>query len=138
MGVAVANEGAAVAICVVRIGTSSGEERRREAARHTGLMKAAFGRETDEAIENARIYEEGEGRALLWGAEAAAAAAEAARRAAEMAEADADGAQAGNEEAREAAEIAEEAAEAAEAEEAADPDGAAALHRPPRRRPSRS
>lgn len=101
------------------------EERRREAARHTGLMKAAFGRETDEAIENARIYEEGEGRALLWGASAAAAAAEAARRAAEMAEADADGAQAGNEEAREAAEIAEEAAEAAEAEEAADPDGAA-------------
>ena len=101
------------------------EERRREAARHTGLMKAAFGRETDEAIENARIYEEGEGRALLWGAEAAAVAAAAARRAAEMAEADADGAQAGNEEAREAAEIAEEAAEAAEAEEAADPDGAA-------------
>lgn len=101
------------------------EERRREAARHTGLMKAAFGRETDEAIENARIYEEGEGRALLWGAEAPAAAAEAAKRAAEMAEADADGAQAGNEEAREAAEIAEEAAEAAEAEEAADPDGAA-------------
>lgn len=101
------------------------EERRREAARHTGLMKAAFGRETDEAIENARIYEEGEGRALLWGAEAAAAAAEAARRAAEMAEADADGAQAGNEEAREAAEIAEEVAETAEAEEAADPDGAA-------------
>lgn len=103
------------------------EERRREAARHTGLMKAAFGRETDEAIENARIYEEGEGRALLWGAEAAAAAAEAARRAAEMAEADADGAQAGNEEAREAAEIAEEAAEAAEAEGAADPDGAAGV-----------
>ena len=101
------------------------EERRREAARHTGLMKAAFGRETDEAIENARIYEEGEGRSLLWGAEAAAAAAEAAKRAAEMAEADADGAQAGDEEAREAAEIAEEAAEAAEAEEAADPDGAA-------------
>ena len=101
------------------------EERRREAARHTGLMKAAFGRETDEAIENARIYEEGEGRALLWGAEAAAVAAAAARRAAEMAEADADGAQAGNEEAREAAEIAEEAAEAAEAEGAADPDGAA-------------
>lgn len=101
------------------------EERRREAARHTGLMKAAFGRETDEAIENARIYEEGEGRALLWGAEAAAVAASAARRAAEMAEADADGAQAGNEEAREAAEIAEEAAEAAEAEGAADPDGAA-------------
>lgn len=100
------------------------EERRREAARHTGLMKAAFGRETDEAIENARIYEEGEGRSLLWGAEAAAAA-EAAKRAAEMAEADADGAQAGNEEAREAAEIAEEAAEAAEAEGAADPDGAA-------------
>lgn len=99
------------------------EERRREAARHTGLMKAAFGRETDEAIENARIYEEGEGRALLWGAEAAAAAAEAARRAAEMAEADADGAQAGNEEAREAAEIAEEAAEAAE--EAAESDAAA-------------
>ena len=58
------------------------EERRREAARHTGLMKAAFGRETDEAIENARIYEEGEGRSLLWGAEAAAAA-EAAKRAAE-------------------------------------------------------
>lgn len=94
------------------------EERRREAARHTGLMKAAFGRETDEAIENARIYAEGEGRALLWGAEAAAAA-EAAKRAAEMAEADAEGAQAGNEEAREAAEIAEGAAEAA------DPDGAA-------------
>ena len=45
---------------------------RRGAARHTGLMKAAFGRETDEAIENARIYEEGEGRSLLWGAEAAA------------------------------------------------------------------
>lgn len=101
------------------------EERRREAARHTGLMKAAFGRETDEAIENARIYEEGEGRSLLWGAEAAAAAAEAAKRAAEMAEADADGAQAGDEEAREAAEIAEEAAEAAEAEGVADPDGAA-------------
>lgn len=100
------------------------EERRREAARHTGLMKAAFGRETDEAIESARIYEEGEGRSLLWGAEAAAAA-EAAKRAAEMVEADADGAQAGNEEAREAAEIAEEAAEAAEAEGAADPDGAA-------------
>ena len=38
------------------------EERRREAARHTGLMKAAFGRETDEAIETARIYEDGEGR----------------------------------------------------------------------------
>ena len=86
------------------------EERRREAARHTGLMKAAFGRETDEAIENARIYEEGEGRSLLWGAEAAAAA---------------EAAQAGNEEAREAAEIAEGAAETAEAEEAADPDGAA-------------
>lgn len=100
------------------------EERRREAARHTGLMKAAFGRETDEAIENARIYEEGEGRSLLWGAEAAAAA-EAAKRAAEMAEADADGAQAGNEEAREAAEMAEGAAEAAEAEEAADSGGAA-------------
>lgn len=100
------------------------EERRREAARHTGLMKAAFGRETDEAIENARIYEEGEGRSLLWGAEAAAAA-EAAKRAAEMAEADADGAQAGNVEACEVAEIAEEAAEAAEAEGAADPDGAA-------------
>lgn len=81
------------------------EERRREAARHTGLMKAAFGRETDEAIESARIYEEGEGRSLLWGAEAAAAA-EAAKRAAEMAEADADGAQAGNVEAREVAEIA--------------------------------
>ena len=64
------------------------EERRREAARHTGLMKAAFGKEIDEAIENARIYEEGEGRALLWGAEAAAAV----KRAAEMAEADADGA----------------------------------------------
>lgn len=66
------------------------EERRREAARHTGLMKAAFGRETDEAIENARIYEEGEGRALLWGAEAAAAA-RVAKAAAEMAEADAEG-----------------------------------------------
>ena len=101
------------------------EERRREAARHTGLMKAAFGRETDEAIENAPIYEDGAGRALLWGAAGAAVAAAAARRAAEMAEADADGAQAGNEEAREAAEIAEEAAEAAEAEGAADPDGAA-------------
>lgn len=87
------------------------EERRREASRHTGLMKAAFGRETEEAIENARIYEEGEGRTLLWGA----AAAEAAKAAAEMAEADADGAQSGNDEAREAAEIAEEAAEAAEA-----------------------
>ena len=86
------------------------EERRREAARHTGLMKTAFGRETEGAIENARIYEEGEGRMLLWGA----AAAEAAKAAAEMAEADADGAQAGNEEAREAAEIAEEAAEGAE------------------------
>lgn len=91
------------------------EERRREALRHMGLMKAAFGRETEEAIENARIYEEGEGRTLLWGA----AAAEAAKAAAEMAEADADGAQSGNEEAREAAEIAEEAAEAAEAGEAA-------------------
>lgn len=56
------------------------EERRREAARHTGLMKAAFGRKTDEAIENARIYEEGEGRSLLWGAEAAAAAEAAKRR----------------------------------------------------------
>lgn len=98
------------------------EERRREAARHTGLMKAAFGRETDEAIENARIYEEGEGRALLWGAEATAAA-RVAKAAAEMAEADAEGAQAGNEEACEAAEIAEEAAEAAE--EAAESDAAA-------------
>ena len=99
------------------------EERRREAARHTGLMKAAFGRETDEAIENARIYEEGEqGRARLWGAEAAAAA-RVAKAAAEMAEADAEGAQAGNEEACEAAEIAEEAAEAAE--EAAESDAAA-------------
>lgn len=96
------------------------EERRREAARHTGLMKAAFGRETDEAIENARIYEEGEGRSLLWGAEAAAAA-EAAKRAAEMAEADAEGAQAGNEEAREAAEIAEGAAEEAAESGAAAP-----------------
>ena len=93
------------------------EERRSEAARHTGLMKAAFGRETDEAIENARIYEEGEGRALLWGAEAA----EAAKRAAEMAEADAEGAQAGNEEAREAAEIAEGAAEEAAESGAAAP-----------------
>lgn len=102
------------------------EERRREAARHTGLMKAAFGRETDEAIENARIYEEGEGRALLWGAEAAAAA-EAAKRAAEMAEADADGAQAGNEEAREVAEMAEEAAEA---EEAATSDEVASVATP--------
>ena len=88
------------------------EERRREAARHTGLMKAAFGRETDEAIENARIYEEGEGRALLWGAEKAAA---------EMAEADAEGAQAGNEEAREAAEIAEGAAEEAAESDAVAP-----------------
>lgn len=105
------------------------EERRREAARHTGLMKAAFGRETDEAIENARIYEEGEGRSLLWGAEAAAAA-EAAKRAAEMAEADADGAQAGNVEAREVAEIAEEDAEAAEAEEAMVSDGAAGAATP--------
>ena len=105
------------------------EERRREAARHTGLMKAAFGRETDEAIESARIYEEGEGRSLLWGAEAAAAA-EAAKRAAEMAEADADGAQAGNVEAREVAEIAEEAAEAAEAEEATPSDGAAGAATP--------
>lgn len=96
------------------------EERRREAARHTGLMKAAFGRETDEAIENARIYEEGEGRSLLWGAEAAAAA-EAAKRAAEMAEADAEGAQADNEEAREAAEIAEGAAEEAAESDAAAP-----------------
>ena len=41
------------------------EERRREAARHTGLMKAAFGRETDEAIENARMDGEGEGRASV-------------------------------------------------------------------------
>lgn len=98
------------------------EERRREAARHTGLMKAAFGRETEEAIENARIYEEGEGRTLLWGAEAAAFAKEAAA----MAEADADGAQAGNEEAREEAATAEEVAEAAEAAEAADDGGAAA------------
>lgn len=96
------------------------EERRREAARHTGLMKAAFGRETDEAIENARIYEEGEGRSLLWGAEAAAAA-EATKAAAEMAEADAEGAQAGNEEAREAAEIAEEAAEEAAESDAVAP-----------------
>lgn len=96
------------------------EERRREAARHTGLMKAAFGRETDEAIENARIYEEGEGRSLLWGAEAAAAA-RAAKAAAEMAEADAEGAQAGNEEAREAAEIAEGAAEEAAESDAAAP-----------------
>lgn len=96
------------------------EERRREAARHTGLMKAAFGRETDEAIESARIYEEGEGRSLLWGAEAAAAA-EAAKRAAEMAEADAEGAQAGNEEAREAAEIAEGAAEEAAESDAVAP-----------------
>lgn len=87
------------------------EERRREAARHTGLMKAAFGKETDEAIENARIYEEGEGRALLWGAEAV----EAAKAAAAMAEADADGAQAGDEAAREEAEIAEEAVAEAEA-----------------------
>ena len=83
-------------------------------------MKAAFGRETDEAIENARIYEEGEGRSLLWGAEAAAAA-EAAKRAAEMAEADAEGAQAGNEEAREAAEIAEGAAEEAAESDAVAP-----------------
>lgn len=99
------------------------EERRREAARHTGLMKAAFGRETDEAIENARIYEEGEGRSLLWGAEAAAAAeaARAAKAAAEMAEADGEGAQAGNEEAREAAEIAEGAAEEAAESDAAAP-----------------
>lgn len=86
------------------------EGRRREAARHTGLMKAAFGKETDEAIAAARIYEEGEGRTLLWGA----AAAEAAKAAAAAAEADADGAAAGNEEAREEAEIVEEAAEAAE------------------------
>lgn len=96
------------------------EERRREAARHTGLMKAAFGRETDEAIESARIYEEGEGRSLLWGAEAAAAA-RAAKAAAEMAEADAEGAQAGNEEAREAAEIAEGAAEEAAESDAVAP-----------------
>ncbi|MEC4273223.1 TIGR02452 family protein [Adlercreutzia sp. R25] len=96
------------------------EERRREAVRHTGLMKAAFGKETDEAIENARIYEEGEGRALLWGAEA-----EAAKAAAEAAQADADGAQAGNEEAREEAELVEEAAEAAEAEGAEEAAGAA-------------
>ena len=86
------------------------EQRRREAARHTGLMKAAFGKEIEEAIEGARIYEEGEGRTLLWGA----AAAEAAKAAAEAAGADADGAVAGNEEAREEAELAEEAAEAAE------------------------
>lgn len=86
------------------------EQRRREAARHTGLMKAAFGKEIEEAIEGARIYEEGEGRTLLWGA----AAAEAAKAAAEAAGADADGAVAGNEGAREEAELAEEAAEAAE------------------------
>lgn len=96
------------------------EERRREAARHTGLMKAAFGRETDEAIESARIYEEGEGRSLLWGAEAAATD-EAAKRAAEMAEADAEGAQAGNEKAREVAEIAEGAAEEAAESDAVAP-----------------
>lgn len=92
------------------------EERRREAARHTGLTKAAFGKETDEAIEAAHIYEEGEGRALLWGAEAAAAA----KAAVEMASADADGAQAGNEEAREEAALVEEAEAATEAAEAAD------------------
>ncbi|MVX60910.1 TIGR02452 family protein [Enterorhabdus mucosicola] len=40
------------------------EERRREAARHTGLMRAAFAAETAETLEGARIYEEGEGRAL--------------------------------------------------------------------------
>lgn len=101
------------------------EERRREAVRHTGLMRAAFGKETDEAIEAARIYEEGEGRRLLWGAEAAAAAKEAAA----MAEADADGAQAGNEEAREEAVAAEEMAEAAAAEAVDVPadDGPAAV-----------
>ena len=87
------------------------EQRRREAARHTGLMKAAFGKETEEAIEGVRIYEEGEGRTLLWGA----AAVEAAKAAAAMAEADADGALTGNEEAREEAALAEEAAQVAEA-----------------------
>lgn len=40
------------------------EERRREAVRHTGLMRAAFAAETAETLEGARIYEEGEGRAL--------------------------------------------------------------------------
>ena len=101
------------------------EERRREAVRHTGLMKAAFGKETDEAIEAARVYEEGEGRRLLWGAEAVAAAKEAAA----MAEADADGAQVGNEEAREEAVAAEEMAEAAAAEPADAPvdDGSAVV-----------
>lgn len=94
------------------------EERRREAARHTGLMKAAFGRETEEAIAAAHIYEEGEGRALLWGA-----AAEVAKAAAASAEADADGAQAGDREAREEAALVEEAAEAAGA--AAKADGGA-------------
>lgn len=40
------------------------EERRREAVRHTGLMRAAFAAETAETLEGARIYKEGEGRAL--------------------------------------------------------------------------
>lgn len=40
------------------------EERKREAARHTGLMKAAFGSEAAASAENAVIYEEGEGREL--------------------------------------------------------------------------
>lgn len=40
------------------------EERRREAARHSGLMKAAFGAETAQTVEAAVIYEEGEGREL--------------------------------------------------------------------------
>lgn len=40
------------------------EQRRAEAVRHSGLMKAAFAAETAETVENAVIYEEGEGREL--------------------------------------------------------------------------
>lgn len=49
------------------------EARKREAVKHSGLMKAAFGRETETTVAAAVIYEDGQGRELPLPESAAAA-----------------------------------------------------------------
>lgn len=51
------------------------EERKEQAAKHIGLMKSAFGKETGESVASTVIYNDGEGRELELG-EATAAATE--------------------------------------------------------------
>ena len=41
------------------------EERAAQAAKHNALMRGAFASETAATVEAARVYDEGEGRALV-------------------------------------------------------------------------